>query len=78
MWEWDHDVQGRGWRTFSAPLGPHSDIFAVTAECKRSHKSRVVIVGSVERNNRYSRRDDALRGAEEEPLSDVWKPDEEV
>ena len=76
--ECDHEIQGQGWRTFSCPFGPHSDVSAVTVECKSSRKSRVVIVGSVERNNRYSRRDDALRGAEEEPLPDIWKPNEEV
>ena len=76
--ECDREIQGRGWRTFSCPSGPHSNVSAVTAECKSSRKSRVVIVGSVERNNRYSRRDDALREAEEEPLPDIWKPNEEV
>ena len=71
MWPWN---SGPGtddiFLSFWSPLW----CSAVTAGCKSSCKSRLVIVGSVERNNRYSRRDDALRGAEEEPLPDIWKP----
>lgn len=72
----DLKVQGQGWRTFPCPSSARSDAPAMTAECS-PHKSRVVMLGNVERNNRCSRRNDAQRGAQEEPFHEIWESKEE-
>lgn len=50
-------------------------MFVMTAECRSSHMLRVVM-GTVEKNNRYSRRDEAHIRVEEELLPDIWEPKE--
>lgn len=49
----------------------------MAVECRSRH-SEVVMLGSAERNNRYSRRDDVHIDAEEEPLPEMWEPKELV
>lgn len=61
-----------GMEDISFPLCLHSDVPAVIAEYSSTSQ------GDVKRNNRYSRRDDAHIGAEDEPPPEIWEPKEKV
>ena len=65
--ECDHEVHDQRWKTFPYPSSPEA---LVSLQWLQNAKvaTRVVLVVSVEKKSRHTRRHDAPMGAEKEPL----------